>query len=162
MLNLNLLAVYSHGLQKLAVLNRGLTSCLNLDPNLLRAVIIGHSDMASPSIFRAQSLTRKLQLALTNGRSVSLEQKSPASHIGLLPSAMEERIVEEDRTRRSRAPSPEEMCPMKLLDPRPNARRVSPPIELFLCHSLTRYHRAIAEPKELRERFMICFKVHKR
>lgn len=162
MLNLNLFTVYSHGLQKLAVLNRGLASCLNLDPNLLRAVIIGHSDMASPSIFRAQSLTRKLQLALTNGRSVSLEQKNLASHIGLLPSAMEERIVEEDRTRRSRAPSPEERCPIKLLDPRPNARRVSPPIELFLCHSLTRYHRATAEPKELRERFMICFKVHKR
>ena len=118
--------------------------------------------MASPGILRAQSLTRKLQLALASGRSASLEQKNLASHIGLLPSAMEERIMEEDRTRRSRAPSPEEICRMKLLDRRPNARRVSAPIELFLCPSLTRYHRATAEPKELRERFMICLKIHKR
>ena len=136
---MNLFAVYSHGLQKLAVFNGGLTSCVNLDPNPIRAIIIGHSDMESPRILRAQSLTRKLQLALSIDRSVSLEQKSLASHVGLLPSAMEEPIAEEDRTRRSRAPSPEELCPVKLLDSQSNARPVSPPIELVLRHSLTRY-----------------------
>lgn len=119
--------------------------------------------MASPrSVLRAQSLTRQLQLALANVRPVPPEQENLASYSGLIPSAMEENDVEEDRMRRSGAPSPDDMCPMKALGARSNDHRVSPPIEWFLyCilyRSLTRYHRRTATgPKEPRGRFTIGF-----
>ncbi|KAJ5318295.1 hypothetical protein N7476_004715 [Penicillium atrosanguineum] len=96
------------------------TSCLNEGPSYYTLASLDTS-MASPrSVLRAQSLTRKLQLALANVRPVPSEQETLASHGGLLPSAMEEHDVEEDRMRRSRAPSPDDMCPMKALGARSN------------------------------------------
>ncbi|KAJ6084299.1 hypothetical protein N7486_011099 [Penicillium sp. IBT 16267x] len=85
-------------------------------------------DMIGPKgIHRAQSLTHKLQRALTQVRSVSSErEENLASHIGLLPSALQEQIIE-DRTRRPRAPSPEETHPKKLFDPQSSTRQVSLP-----------------------------------
>lgn len=123
------------------------------------------SDMASSrGIRRTQRLTHKLQLALAISRPFSPEcEVNVGSHICLLPCAMEERIVEMDRTRRSRAPSPEQMCPKELVSQQHDARQVSSPIKLFLCHDLTRYERrANPERKEPHGRFTIYWKEHER
>ncbi|KAF4772419.1 hypothetical protein HAV15_002023 [Penicillium sp. str.  len=79
---------------------------------------------SSRGIRRAQRLTHSLQLALTKGRPFSPEREvNVGSHICLLPCAMEERIVEMDRTRRSRAPSPEQTCPKELVSQQHDARQ---------------------------------------
>jgi hypothetical protein len=132
---------------------------------LLRAGKLFDTSMASPkSVVRAQSLTRTLQLALANARPVPSGREDLASHGGLLPSAMEEHDVVEDRMRRSRAPSPDEICPMKARDPGTTEHRVSPPTDLFLYYSLyrslTRHHRRVTtKPKEPRGRVMVGFTV---
>ncbi|KAJ5704454.1 hypothetical protein N7536_000143 [Penicillium majusculum] len=79
---------------------------------------------SSRGIRRTQRLTHKLQLALAISRPFSPEcEVNVGSHICLLPCAMEERIVEMDRTRRSRAPSPEQMCPKELVSQQHDARQ---------------------------------------
>ncbi|KAJ5642294.1 hypothetical protein N7490_006294 [Penicillium lividum] len=65
--------------------------------------------VTSLGIERAQKLSQKLQLALTNHPKVCSQQgKHLDMHKALLPSALQDEIIEKKRMRRSRAPSPED------------------------------------------------------
>ncbi|KAF3403979.1 hypothetical protein F1880_010316 [Penicillium rolfsii] len=66
--------------------------------------------MANPiHVQRAQMLSRKLNLALKDQSTVSSVQKEElCTRMTLLPSAIQDDIVEMQRTRRSRAPSPDD------------------------------------------------------
>lgn len=141
-----------HKLQKLHPLS-GLGVLILCVEACQLSVIIGDTNMASTrSICRTQNLTQKLQLALREVRSISPERpEKRASRVRLLPSAMEEQIVEKDRVRISRTPSPEEIHPMELINPQPDTCQVSSPdrvVPMSHPHEVCKGHRGMKRALE--------------